>query len=137
MAQEAQLVAWQQELKVMVAAAKRLPLSAYAIDKADAQDLYMIKASLLYLEGDDGKVTRCYSYMAMAETLFKSVIQTLWQSVPKEICSSNQGTNIEGVFVVQTHQTFSTHTIAERARCVGFVSELQPENLSELCNCEA
>lgn len=75
---EAQLVNWKQELKLMVAAAKLLPLSAYAIDKAATKHLYMIKSFLLYLKDGDGKETRCYSFMAMEDTLFKSVIWALW-----------------------------------------------------------
>ena len=82
------IVDWESELKLMLAAAQQLPITVYDVPPHVAANLFMVKAFLLYLDNDS--VPRCF--LQIPDGAFRNLTRKLWRKAPVEIRTSNKAT---------------------------------------------
>ena len=81
-------VDWEGELKVMLAAAKKLPISVYGMQTQVATNLFMVKSFLIYLNDQD--IPMCY--FTIPEDTFQEVTRRLWKTAPISIRTCSNAT---------------------------------------------
>lgn len=92
---------WERKIKLMLAAGKGLPITAFGMDRNDAGDLYMVRSHtfdvyryikyahihLMYI--DENIIPRCY--LQFSDCVVKTALRAMWTGAPELITTQRLG----------------------------------------------